>query len=56
MEDKKRVVERRPVQAFLEISLDKKKAAIVFQAEDGTEYILKAHDMDDYRNLAVEEI
>lgn len=56
--EKKRVVEKIPVQVYLEKSLDGQKASIVFRAEDGSEYVQKYYrdSVGGYDSLAIEEI
>jgi hypothetical protein len=51
-----KLVEKIPVETFLERSLDGKSAAIVFKAQDGSEYVLKSENYDGYKNLAVQEL
>ena len=40
----KRMVTRVPLRAYLEVSIDNQKAAIIFQDEDGNEYIFQVED------------
>jgi hypothetical protein len=57
-EEKKRMVERIPVQVYLEKSWDGQKASIVFRAKDGSEYVQKVPNQVEnrYDNLAVQEL
>ena len=52
------MVEKIPVQVYLEKSLDGQKASIVFRAEDGSEYVQKVPNQVEnrYDNLAVQKL